>query len=107
MQVPFLWRVECNSKLTTKQQLNITQGSDSIKAYEDGRTASAAVLRRSFCGSCGSPLFITHPLLPDDVVVVCGTIDDVPDWAPQQEYFCRSRAKWLPVVEGTEKFETM
>jgi hypothetical protein len=88
---------------------------------------------RYFCGECGSPTHITNSLHPESIIITNGTIDiNVEDgkqevdvssgaddstskgtgvngqaWRPIKEFHCDERAKWLPIVDGSEMLESM
>jgi len=81
----------------------MTQGKEDLKAYEDKNTHSGVTLNRSFCGNCGSPLFLTTGLLEKAVSITCGTVDDNQDWLPTVELFCSRRCPWVPEFAGMQK----
>ncbi|KAH8689388.1 DUF636 domain protein [Talaromyces proteolyticus] len=101
-----------------KNQLQIHNSEGALlRTYLDGQTDSKHTVKRSFCGNCGSHLFITNdsdPMLADAVIVTTGTMDrhqlqSTGDggWAPEQEFFCKRRAKWIPEFDGTKKCDAM
>ena len=59
-----------------KEQLTITQGQDVLRTFDDAQTDSGSTIHRSFCGTCGSPLFITHSEYTDMVSVALGSMED-------------------------------
>ncbi|KAG6849759.1 hypothetical protein H0H93_005441 [Arthromyces matolae] len=66
-----------------EKQLKITQGREHVKVYRDTDTKSGNALLRSFCPTCGAPLFIS-----DDtnsfLVISMGTIEDsLVDWGEE------------------------
>jgi hypothetical protein len=76
--------------------------------YDDASPESGNVLRRSFCGRCGSPVRIKSGVRPDLVAVPVGIIDgDKADFKPSIEFYCRNRAGWVGAVDGAESFDTM
>ncbi|KAK1147062.1 hypothetical protein N8T08_001801 [Aspergillus melleus] len=88
-------------------QLQITQGQESIKIYEDKSTASGHILKRSFCGTCGSRFFAQSamPEMAQFVAVASGTMDNRANLHPSTEAWTRSRHPWLLPVEGAEQRE--
>jgi hypothetical protein len=66
------------------------------------------VLKRSFCGKCGSPVRLQQKSDPHTFVVPVGIIDgDKAAFKPQLEYFCRGKVDWIGVVEDSKTFEAM
>ncbi|KAJ2978866.1 hypothetical protein NUW58_g7358 [Xylaria curta] len=58
------------------EQVTFTESEpDVLKTYNDTTPESGSVLRRSFCGKCGSPVRIQTSSLPDALVVPVGVID--------------------------------
>lgn len=53
----------------------ITEGKAHIKTYADSNTKSGQPLIRSFCGECGSSLFLKNVTI-DLTIVNTGSIDD-------------------------------
>lgn len=50
-----------------------------------------------------------NPMLEGAVVVTSGTmnLEGKHTWVPKKEYYCRSRSDWVPVIEGTERYDAM
>ncbi|QGA14952.1 hypothetical protein EYB26_002608 [Talaromyces marneffei] len=94
-----------------KTQLRIHTGQQNLRTYHDSQTDAKVTVNRSFCTTCGSSLFITNdvsPMLEGAVIVTSGTMNlEGKEWAPKQEYYCRSRGSWVPVIEGTERNNTL
>lgn len=63
----------------------------------DKTPLSGAVLERTFCGNCGSPLFIKREGDEKGMVVTRGTLDIGPEagWTPDVEFFCKRKEVWL------------
>ena len=58
------------------------------------------VVTRTFCPSCGSPLFGRNTRMPGFITVTVGTLDDPDSVSPQVVVFARSRRRW-DVMDGT------
>ncbi|KAI9711565.1 MAG: hypothetical protein M1820_002130 [Bogoriella megaspora] len=90
---------------------SIASGHQSLRSYQDANAATGAIVKRYFCGECGSPLYITNNQYPDSVIVTNGTVDgkgvEGGEWRPVKEFHCNERAGWMPEVEGTERFDDM
>ena len=56
------------------------------------RFESSPGVRRSFCGTCGGNVAI---VLPDQVVVPAGSLDDALDARPQVQFFAGEKVAWI------------
>jgi hypothetical protein len=67
---------------------------------------SGAAMRRSFCPSCGTPLFSEAELRPQAIIVRAGTLDDPNLAEPSAIIWTKSAPRWacfdpdLPRAEG-------
>lgn len=83
--------------------------SGEVTTYCD-RGDSGEAVRRQFCGTCGSPVFTRADGAPEILFIKAGTLDDPGGFAPQVQYYTRSRQAWLdthgclPTIAG---FATM
>jgi len=60
------------------------------------------VIHHAFCGTCGSPLFITHSMYFDMVSVTVRSMEGQQSaWRLEQELYCKRRLEFRPKVEGT------
>jgi hypothetical protein len=63
--------------------------------------AGPKLLRRQFCGDCGSPLTSEPPNTPDIIVIKAGTLDD---WDAltevEEEIYCFRKYKFLDHIGG-------
>ncbi|PQE28677.1 hypothetical protein CJF32_00003854 [Rutstroemia sp. NJR-2017a WRK4] len=126
----FKFRCHCTDewRLTgTAFCLNVTYPSDKLETLsgslvEYSRTAaSGETITSHSCGTCGSllyrdttrdVLFITLYLLmrlvrfPGIIVIKAGCMDSktaVEDFKPDIEIFTRTRASWVPAIEGAKQ----
>ncbi|KAF4596887.1 hypothetical protein EYR38_008278 [Pleurotus pulmonarius] len=86
----------------------ITEGKDHIKTYADSNTKSGQPLIRSFCGECGSSLFLRNVTI-DLTIVNTGSIDDKLETdasirVPKRELFVEDKRPWLSLTtsDGTK-----
>lgn len=93
------------------QQLKITEGESSIRAYQDKNTESGNTLTRSFCTNCGSSLFAKPE--KEYILIQPSAIEGGQAWGerrdygnscssakqytlvPKKEYFPERRLEWL------------
>lgn len=80
-----------------------------MRTYSDKATDSGNTVGRAFCANCGSPVRGDSSKFPGFLIVPVGCLDgsdaDKADLRPTAEYFCLSKAAWLPGLEGTEKVD--
>ncbi|KAJ0306349.1 hypothetical protein COL516b_004808 [Colletotrichum fioriniae] len=96
------------------RSLTVDDPEKKIKVYKAGISNSGNSLEGSFCGACGSSLFVVSEKDPGRIAVTSGTMDDVQGvegdgvelWKPKLEFFCIRKAKWLTTV-GTAQKDTM
>ncbi|KAI0913182.1 Mss4-like protein [Ustulina deusta] len=91
------------------EQVTFTESEPSVlKTYIDTSPESGGVLKRSFCGKCGSPVGIQRGSNPDTLVLPIGIIDGNKDaFKPQLEFFCRSKADWVGAIQDSKTFDAM
>lgn len=66
--------------------------------------SSGAELTRSFCISCGSPVFTSSPLHPSVVYIKAGVLDDPGAIRPTLEAWVNSKVLWATIPDGIESF---
>ncbi|KAB8227995.1 Mss4-like protein [Aspergillus alliaceus] len=91
-----------------KDQVQITQGQESVKTYHDKATSSGTGLKRSFCETCGSSLFVQSdkPEGLQYISVASGTINNRASLHPTVEVWESCRRPWLSPIEGTKAMDT-
>ncbi|KAI1294543.1 Mss4-like protein [Xylaria venustula] len=91
------------------EQVILTESEPSmLKTYVDKTPESGRVLKRSFCGNCGSPVKSLSSAAPGNVVVPIGIIDGDKDaFRPQMEFYCRGKADWVGAIENVKTFDAM
>ncbi|KAJ3548996.1 hypothetical protein NMY22_g1044 [Coprinellus aureogranulatus] len=81
------------------KNLNIVTGRNDLRSYEDAETASGSPIKRWFCASCGSNVYMepTNPKAATLVVLQSGGIDGdaVSEWVPDGEWFTEQKRKWV------------
>ncbi|KAI1186372.1 Mss4-like protein [Nemania serpens] len=79
-----------------------------MKTYDDTSSESGRIVKRLFCGRCGSSLCGIRVGMDDVSIVPIGILDgDKSDLKPQYEFFCRSKVSWVVPVDGSQCFETL
>ncbi|MCH9672919.1 MAG: GFA family protein [Gammaproteobacteria bacterium] len=64
-------------------------------------------IRRAFCPSCGSPLFLINGARPNGRVIYAGSLDD-PSWfEPSRDIYVASAQPWDVLHAGLPKFDGM
>ncbi|KAI1153379.1 glutathione-dependent formaldehyde-activating, GFA [Nemania diffusa] len=79
-----------------------------MKTYDDTSPESGRIVKRLFCGRCGSPLCGIRGGFEDISILPIGIIDgDKSDLQPQSEFFHKSKVDWITPVVGSQCFETL
>lgn len=62
--------------------------------YHESRSEAGNVVRRGFCGRCGSPLVATSSARPARIAIRAGSLDD-PSWfRPSEDVWLESAQPW-------------
>ena len=75
----------------TARSLDVTEGRERLSRY-----TSSPGAHRSFCGTCGSPLFMRYDSEPEHAWVAFATLSALPDRLPDRHYSFEERAAWFP-----------
>ena len=62
-------------------------------------------VRRSFCGTCGSPLFYEHSGYGDEVYISLGSFDHPEDLPPDRHVWVSGRVPWYEIHDGLPQHE--
>ena len=94
-----------------KSALVITRSAEeALRTYRDSDTRSGRTVSRSFCGRCGSWLFVANRAMAGSGGVATGAVagcveDEV--LAPKVEFFCAEKMKWMEGREQVDRREVM
>ncbi|KAK1141736.1 hypothetical protein N8T08_008834 [Aspergillus melleus] len=81
-----------------KDAINIVRGTPKDHAADNG---SGVVIHREFCAGCGSFILEYGDAVKEQFRYLCvGSLDDPEVLPPKGEFFCSSRASWMPEVPG-------
>ncbi|KAK2748666.1 hypothetical protein FQN55_004219 [Onygenales sp. PD_40] len=82
----------------SKDSFGITQGKTKEHAADNG---SGTMLHREFCDTCGSFVLEYGEAAKEQFrYIAVGTLDDPDAFPPKGEFFCKSRATWMPEIPG-------
>jgi hypothetical protein len=79
-------------------QLRVTGGVEHVARY-----TSSPGAHRSFCGTCGSQLFMRYDAEPAEVYVTLGSLTTPPDRAPERHVSFEERVAWFPFRDDLPK----
>jgi hypothetical protein len=79
----------------------VSFASGAPKLYED-IAQSGNILKRFFCGDCGSPIYSQREKVPDMIVLKVGTLDDSADMKLIMNIWTGSARPWMPMDPATE-----
>ncbi|KAF2494984.1 DUF636 domain protein [Lophium mytilinum] len=97
---------QANAMYAGRDSLVVTKGKDNLSVCAYNNTTSGNTIRRHFCKTCGSPLFIYPDANAGIVVVMSGGLDDPAAFAPTRECFVKDRLAWVTPIEAAQ-FETV
>jgi hypothetical protein len=78
---------------------------DSIASYSTIGTDHGGETQRSFCSTCGSPVFSFAAVMPEVAFIKAGSLDDASWLKPAAEAWTKSAQPWAPRFEGTMQLE--
>lgn len=67
--------------------------------------SSSPGIRRTFCGSCGTPFSYEDEKLPGETYISVGVFDEPEKFEPQGHSWFSSRMGWLHIEDATPRFE--
>ncbi len=79
----------------------VTFTSGTPKLFRD-TAESGNILKRYFCGDCGSPLYSQREKLPEMMVLKIGTLDSPPPMKLVMNIWTRSARPWMHIDPATE-----
>lgn len=78
--------------------------ADLIFTPNEGRAVTVNPgVRRTFCGTCGSPLTGRYEYLPGSVYVPLGLLDQAEDYPPTLHAHHGNRLSWLKIEDELER----
>ena len=76
---------------------------DSLSSFATTGEDHGGETERSFCTTCGAPVFSVAAVMPEVVFLKAGSLDD-PSWVqPAVEVWTRSAQPWTPAFEQTAR----
>jgi hypothetical protein len=81
-----------------------TQGR--VKTFHDTGDSGQPV-ERNFCPECGSPIFLEIAVMPGVAFIKTGSLDDTSWLDPKMHVYCDSKAHWVAIPEGSQRFAKM
>ncbi|RCS22626.1 aldehyde-activating protein [Phyllobacterium salinisoli] len=68
---------------------------------------NGTVKRHAFCPTCGSPVYMSFPYMPDIFIVRAGSLDDPGRYKPQMVFWCAAGNAWDHLDPALTKFDKM
>lgn len=102
---------DCQKQTGSSYSTIIGVPAESLKINGETRVfthkgSSGGLVRRNFCGDCGSPVFTEPDQSPGMLWIKTGTLDNPQAFQPQMHVWCQSRNDWLELGD-VPSFETM
>ena len=86
--------------IVAEESLEITQGEKELSAY-----VVTDNVTKSFCRSCGTPLFHVHKKYPGNRMLPIGALDDPTAVTPAINIYCESMLPWVKELAGLSSFD--
>jgi hypothetical protein len=83
-----------------EKSFDLVQGADAIVRYEVTER-----LQKNFCGTCGTPIFNQHTLIPGKALVYVGSLDDPSRVVPTFNIHCENMLPWVPSIASLKSFD--
>lgn len=74
---------------------------DGSPSYYD----STPEVKRSFCGTCGSPLFYENQDYPDEIYISLGSFDQPEELPPDRHVWISERIAWVHIQDGLPQYD--
>ncbi|MBX3219010.1 MAG: GFA family protein [Labilithrix sp.] len=68
---------------------------------------SGTVKARAFCPTCGTPVFMLFPAMPDIIVVRAGTLDEPQHYRPEVVFWTAAGHAWDRLDPEVRRFDKM
>jgi hypothetical protein len=103
---------QCQRQTGTGHGSYLTFTGAAVKVEGEARHWDAVgeqgtVKRSNFCATCGSPLYLTFPDMPDVFVVRAGSLDDPAKYGPQLTMWTSAGQAWDHLDPAIAKFDKM
>ena len=66
---------------------------------------ATSVVRRSFCGTCGTALFYENQDYPDDIYIHLGSFDEPEDLPPDRHVWVSERISWYEIKDDLPQYQ--
>jgi hypothetical protein len=103
---------QCQRESGTGHASHLTFSSKTVKIRGDAKHwnlvgDNGIVKSRAFCPTCGSPVYMTFPDMPDYFVVRAGSLDDPGQYRPQMVTWSAAAQPWDHVDPALQTFDKM
>jgi hypothetical protein len=103
---------QCQRESGTGHASHLTFPNKNVKIAGDAQHwnmigDNGIVKSRAFCPTCGSPVYMTFPDMPDYFVVRAGSLDDPAKYKPQMVTWSAAGYAWDHLDPILQKFDKM
>lgn len=78
----------------------LCQGQDQLVSYPISEKAE-----KHFCGTCGTPIYNQHVMLPGKLIVHIGSLDDPTSLTPVFNLHCENMLPWVSTIGEIKSFD--
>ena len=86
--------------IVADESLEITQGEEKLSSYKVSDN-----LTKSFCRTCGTPIFNVHKKFPGNRMLPVGTLDVQEVAMPAINVYCESMLPWVKDIAELKSFD--
>jgi hypothetical protein len=108
---PENWRGHCHCdscRRATASPTTTFMGVPKDAVVFDGHPPKAYLsspgVRRTFCGTCGTPVSYESDRHPNEIHLYAATLDDPADFAPQFHVHTEERLPWVKLADGLPRY---
>lgn len=78
----------------------LTAGDEGLAEYR-----ISAKAKKTFCATCGTPLYNRHRLVPGKLIVHLGTLDEPMAVSPSVNLYCETMLPWVAEMASLRNFQ--
>jgi hypothetical protein len=103
---------QCQRKSGTGHGSYLTFPRPAVKAEGEAKHwdvvgDGGTIKSRAFCPTCGSPVYLTFPGIPEIFIVHAGSLDDPTRYKPQKVFWTAAGHAWDRLDPSAQKFDKM
>jgi hypothetical protein len=78
----------------------VVRGEENVTAYESSKGKF-----RTFCRTCGTPIYTYMLSKPEIVIIRAGVLDDATGVKPQMHIWVKAKAPWHEILDDLQQYQ--